>query len=264
MGARAPSPSSPPPPPDFRAHRPRPLGRGSPVTVARSPGRRGPDAPSRQWGGQGDRMPTRAESDKPGLGAPAAAAPTNPRKIDHRARSLQRALSNIAARGRARAAPGLPGRPSWTALWGAARPGRQLLPGCVWTQMSAPQDGQGQREAHETGRKRAASSHTAARVRVFVMPVGTTHTHTRTRAPMYTPACLPRCCLGPWASLGALPSPRKLSCHGQHSGPCPAAPLRKLVPCALPRASSAAAEGTGHISSPGSRGTRCLPAVSTL
>ena len=35
------------------------------------------------------------------------------------------------------------------------------------------------------------------------MPVGKTHrhthTHTHTRAPSYALACLPRCCLGPWA-----------------------------------------------------------------
>ena len=137
-----------PQPPDFRAHRPRPLRRGSPVSVARSPGRQGPDAPSREWGGQGNRTPTQAESDKPGLRAPAAAAPTNPWRIGHGARSLQRAPRNTTARGRARAAPGLPGRPSWTALWEAARPGRQLLPGWVWTQMPSPQDGPGQRQAH--------------------------------------------------------------------------------------------------------------------
>lgn len=98
---------------------------------------------------------------------------------EERARSLQHAPSNAAARGRARAAPGLPGRPSWTALWRPTRPGRPLLPGGVWTLMPAPQDSPGRQQAHETGRK--WSSHTAARLCVCACARGhNAHPHTHT------------------------------------------------------------------------------------
>lgn len=248
-----------PQPPDFRAHRPRPLRRGSPVSVARSPGRRGPDAPRREWGGQGNRTPTQAESDKPGLRAPAAAAPTNPWRIGHGARSLQRAPRNTTARGRARAAPAPWATKLDRALGG--RSPRPAAPARLGLDADAvptrrPRAAAGPLDGSETGcvfphscmRKRVCTRLWAQRTPTHA------HVHPRTHRPV---------------SLGSawdpgLPSPRKLSCPGQHGGPCPAAPLKRQVPSVHPRAGSAAAEGIGHSSSPGSGGTRRLPAVSAL